>query len=112
MGVAEDFLHLVIRVEYCFGGRRNEECSLMILEIQMKFLAPLPMDANGGPEGMLRMVFRGVVEQSVEWRDVDPAPPRSVEEWAEYKKLPFESHAEYIAALKRVSVLFPDVMMT
>ena len=40
VGVAEDLLHLVLRCEYCTGGRRTP-CTRAILDIQMKFLNPV-----------------------------------------------------------------------
>ena len=40
VGIAEDKLHLVIRAEYCSGGRRTS-CSAEILRLQSKFGYPL-----------------------------------------------------------------------
>ena len=98
LGIAEDFLHLVIRCEYCTKGRRID-CTREILELQAKFAIAV--------EGE---IYRGQAGQGASWDDEEPAAEQGVEEWTEYLKRPWCSHREYVQQLKRVSIKYRGSM--
>lgn len=96
VGVAEDALHLVLRVEACTGEKRTA-MSAHILRMQLKFKQPLagPLfhggDANVGGKGA--------------WKEVQVE-----RDWGEYGKLPYSIHQEYLDDLSTVTQLFPELM--
>ena len=97
--VGEDALHLVLRVEECFGERR---CALSaeLLRVQQKFRCPV-----GCPfEGVAGRPCAG----KVAWpnKEAGTTPPPS-EEWY---STPFASHEEYVSALHHLSVKYAGDM--
>ena len=97
VGVGEDALHLVLRVEACTGEKRTA-MSAHLLRMQLKFRQPLE-----GP------FYHGAVEEGDvgqgKWCDV------CVErDWGSYGKLPYVSHQDYLDDLSTVCHSFPDFM--
>ena len=107
VGVAEDFLHLVLRCEYCLGGNRNA-CTVAILQLQSKFRRPLSV---GGAEAA-GLIYRGEPDggEPIEWEDVAPSTAREGWILEAYLEKPFASRREYIAELKRISLAYPNMM--
>jgi hypothetical protein len=102
-GVAEDAVHLVIRVEACFGEKRTA-LSREVLLLQRKFSAPMPSQIyNGGPpppeeEGIWDFPKRKRLQKPTE------------EKWDTYCKKPYKRHQEYIDDLIETAHRFPDEM--
>ena len=72
VGCAEDFLHLVLRLESCTGERRTP-CTREVLALQQKFRAP----AVGEGSALRRMIYHGEEGVNVAW-DRTPAAAISV----------------------------------
>ena len=107
VGVAEDFLHLVIRCEYCCYGKRIP-CTHAILCLQKKFLNPAVIHDMSNA---VHEVYHGAPQaDALRWADVDMALAQTPEAMELYYDLPFESHSEYISQLKRVAHEFPVAM--
>ena len=66
-GIAEDALHLVFRVENCFGGRRNA-LSREVLCLQLKF--------QNAPSKPMR-VYRGEKQEETGWSTIRCATEKS-----------------------------------
>ncbi len=99
VGIAEDLLHLVIRCEYCTGGHRTE-CTVRLLALQKKFALPASGDLT---------VYRGEsAASSATWENTSAQAPLADHEVDRYLAKPFESHREYIAALKRLAADYPE----
>jgi hypothetical protein len=105
IGEAEDFVHLVIRIEYCTGGKRTA-CSRRVLDVQKKFLNP----AENLAADFALEVYHGEAGQTDLWDDVEIADEMALADWHQYMRKPFTSHQEYVAQLKRVAATFPDEM--
>ena len=101
VGVAEDFLHLVFRVEYCFGGKRNK-MTREILELQRKLLNP--------PNGNENALYYGSPLKSGPKQKVRRAREVTKSKWAQYIKRPFTSYAEYVSQLERIQHKYPKEM--
>ena len=106
IGCAEDSLHLVIRCEYCCGGKRNQ-CTRTILMLQNKFLQA---DTPDTEEATLQRVYHGQQGPNIDWGSIATPPEKSAEEWASYAMQPFTSHEEYVAQLKGIAESFPLMM--
>ena len=86
-GVAEDPLHLCLRVEACSGERRTA-CSAALLRLQMKFRCPVEGDLYHG---------EFVPEDGDRWEGLQPR------EWDQlqsprYMDMAYSSHEEYLEA--------------
>ena len=103
LACAEDAMHLVFRVEHCFGQKRNS-CSRAIMAIQKKFLVAAP----GAPTA--DDLYHGSNSGVDIWDEVGAVGPRSGREEADFMGQPFQAHAEYVAELKRVAATYPDDM--
>ena len=101
IGVAEDILHLVFRVEYCFGGRRTK-LSREILSLQQKFLNPPTGGAHSVYEG--GYLPREAKEMAVCAREMSRG------KWQQYLKKPYKSHKEYASQLERIRRKYPAEM--
>ena len=102
LGCAEDSLHLVLRCEYCIGGRRNE-CTRWILDLQNKSMLPLG-------NGAMQTVYHGTAGPDISWEASPTARNMAQEEWRVFKTVPFLTHAEYVSHLKLVASLYPQFM--
>ena len=98
----QDSLHLVLRVEVCFGEKRTA-LSREILLLQQKFSVPAcSMLYHGGPappgeEGVWDMAARA--QQIVPDKD-----------WEAYCREPYTCHQDYINDLMDTALRFPDEM--
>ena len=104
LGVAEDNLHLVFRIEYCTGGKRTS-CTSEVLRIQQKF-----RNAVEGPaDNLIATIYHGEAG-FLSWSDTLAAAERDNATWTEYLQKPFESHREYVAELKRITAKYSSEM--
>ena len=96
LGVAEDALHLVLRLEACTGEKRTG-MSAHVLRMQLKFRQPLAGELYKGNRQGDALICEGA------WRDI------SIDrEWAEYGLLPYTTHQDYLDDLSTVCHLFPE----
>jgi hypothetical protein len=93
--VAEDAIHLVFRVEACFGEKRNKVSSYA-MALQMKFRAPL-----GGAFYEGRELAHGEVGAWVE--EPLAMQPRSDGYFSE----PYLNHQQYVDDLQSIATSFP-----
>ena len=104
IGVAEDFVHLAIRLEYCSGGKRTR-LSAAILALQCKFrvAAAVPDGASA-----VDLLYHGERDsQASLWDDAEAADAIPDDDFQQYLRKPFQSCEEYVAQLKRVAAKFP-----
>lgn len=95
LGIGEDALHLVLRLEACTGEKRTA-MSVHVLRMQLKFKQPLAG----------AMYHRGMCAgKEGTWTNacVD-------RDWQVYGKLPYVEHQDYLDDLSTVCHLFPDMM--
>jgi len=105
LGAAEDRIHLVIRAEYCTGGKRTA-CSRALLKLQSKFAVPL-----GVPEEtLLSEIYHGRPLPTISWESTPTPPARTDEGWQAFYNLPWRDHQEYVSELKRVVADYSHVM--
>lgn len=105
LAAAEDFLHLVIRCEYCVG--RRVDCTQEILELQLKFLNAMVLDDEIDP---VDRIYHGEAGVEIDWESVDATLPVDRQVWEQYVKEPFQCHREYVAQLKRITEKYPHHM--
>ncbi|CAE7451478.1 unnamed protein product [Symbiodinium sp. CCMP2592] len=89
--VAEDALHLVLRVEGCYGERRSSMSSFL-LRLQGKFKHPVEAELYHGNSGS---------QTSVAWEG------STARDWEEvtsetYLSTPYQDHADYVQDLRAV----------
>ena len=101
-GVAEDALHLVFRIEECFGEKRTAVSNHVLL-LRCKFRVP----AIGAIHHRGEQPPPGAVGQ---WPESADVVIKSDEEMEAYIKLPYESHQQYINDLADVVLKHPDQM--
>ena len=106
IGCAEDSLHLVLRCEYCTGGKRTP-CTAHVMAIQKKFQAAVE---NVNVEEARTMVYHGAPGQDLEWDTAPVLVPGEGRALQDYSKQPFASYEEYVSALKGVAHAFPESM--
>ncbi|CAE7300884.1 unnamed protein product [Symbiodinium necroappetens] len=98
VGVAEDPLHLVFRVEACFGERRTA-LSRDVLRLQKKFAAPeLGPIYNGGPPEPGRWCGQRKRARALE-RD-----------WECYCAQPYQRHQDYVDDILDICLTYPSDM--
>ncbi|CAE6948302.1 unnamed protein product [Symbiodinium sp. CCMP2456] len=97
-GVAEDPLHLVLRVEACTGERRTT-CSAALLRVQMKFRCPQAGEFYQGER----------LEDQDAWADVKARDWASIQS-PEYLQSPYSCRRQYLEDLRAVCQQFPEDM--
>lgn len=96
VGVGEDGLHLVLRIEACTGEKRTA-MSAHVLRLQLKFRQPL--------EGSLYQAGSAGDGAEGAWQDV-----RVDRDWDVYGKRPYVEHQDYLDDLATVCQLYPEFM--
>ena len=100
--VAEDGLHLVIRVEACLGGHRTA-FSHFLLRLQEKFRVPSRGCLYHGRDAVHDRV--GVWNPDKSWNH------HEARDWDAYAARPYRSHQSYIDDLLYTSIRYPDAML-
>ena len=105
LGVAEDYLHFVIRAEYCTGERRTP-CTRELLQLQRKFDNPLQNAVDDLPS----LIYHDEVGEVIAWDSVLPALDLSdLDRTADSEKT-FLSHEEYVRRLKALTLKYESEM--
>lgn len=102
LGLAEDAIHLMIRVQACFGETRSAlSCRVLLLQTKFRNRITVGTVYHGqakthGPEGVWDL---NAPRQQVVGRD-----------WDAYVQMPYSSHQEYINDLVELVREFPQDM--
>ena len=105
LAVGEDPLHLVFRLEYCWGGKRLEP-SQRVLELHKKFRVASRGSASFYNPGSQSLV-------SMKWPCALIVECRTPNQWAEFCDLPFDEedgYKSYVTELAKISVSYVDWM--
>ena len=100
--VAEDPLHLALRIEHCFS-RKRVALSRLPLDLHRKFRAPQETEENTGEQPA--MGVGGTWTNVVQYRDHSLRA-----DWDNYCATPFRSHQEYIDELTKIAEAHPEEM--
>ena len=101
-GVAEGPLHLALRIERCFSGKRVA-VSRLVLDLHRKFRAPHETEIYTGEERT--MGVEGIWTNVVQHRDYSLRA-----DWDNYCATPFRWHQEYINELTKIAQAHPEEM--
>ena len=100
--VAEDGLHLVIRVEACLGGHRTA-LSHFLLRLQEKFQVPSRGCLYHGRDAVHDRV--GVWNPDKSWNH------HEARDWDAYAARPRRSHQSHFYDILYTSIRYPDAML-
>ncbi|CAJ1422424.1 unnamed protein product [Effrenium voratum] len=100
-GVAEDALHLVLRLEACFGEKRTAMSSEVLL-LQRKFARPMPAPVYHGEAAPCGEEGR--------WSARKEALAKPERDLRAYSNTPYNSHQEYVDDLLDITLKFPTDM--
>ena len=99
-GVAEDPVHLSMRIDGCTNERRTA-LSWRVLKLHKKFQCPAPPDWD---------IYHGEHKRIPEWDNVRPGRVFTDAQLAAYLEKPFTGVREYIGALRRIALMYPSTL--
>ena len=105
IAVGEDPIHLPIRIEYCFGEKRNKFTS-RVRQLHRKFRIPTPNIERFWQYG-------DVITTISEWPTLTAGDTRTSLQWLEYCKCSFSGvsgFTEYVHELAKISITFSEYM--
>ena len=103
VALGEDSMHLVFRLESCWGGKRLEP-SQRVLQLHKKF-------SFACSPATYFYTHRSTLLSSVEWPSNPILDTRTPEQWSEFCTLPFDGeygYESYVAELATISATFVE----
>ena len=107
VAIGEDPIHLAIRMEYCWGGKRTKP-SVRIRQLHQKFRCPTTFAVRFWQP-------TDVIFSTISWPLNPKADTRTPEEWDNFCKIPFndvDGYATYVLELAKISVTYKDRMLS